>query len=91
MGVQILADVEGGPVDGLGPEPPLLVPELGLLMDGGLDGVRRREVAPDAVVDAEPEHVVGLPDLLLRHQARHCRCSGSLLPLPVSRSLIGFV
>jgi hypothetical protein len=31
LGVEILADVEGGSVDGLGPELLLVVPELGLL------------------------------------------------------------
>ena len=43
-------------------------------MDGGLERVRRREVALDAVVDAEAEHVVALADLLRHHAAvRHRR------------------
>lgn len=49
MGVEILADVEGGSVDGFRPKLLLVVPELGLRLDGGLERVRRREVAPDAV------------------------------------------
>lgn len=51
-------------------------------MDGGLDRVLRREVALDAVVEAEAEHVVVLADLLLHDAAaRHRRQALPLLVL----------
>jgi len=74
LGIEILADVEGGSVDGLRPELLLVRPEFGLRLDGGLERVRRREVGLDAGVDAEAEGIVGLADLPLHAAARHRRC-----------------
>jgi len=82
LGIEILADVEGGSVDGLRPELLLVRPEFGLRLDGGLERVRRREVGLDAGVDAEAEGIVGLADLPLHAAARHRRCCCSFLSLP---------
>lgn len=68
LGIELLADVEGGSVDGLCSE--LLAPNMGprlriwgatrpSRLDGGLERMRRREVGLAAGVDAQVEGVVG--------------------------------
>jgi len=71
LGIEILADVEGGSVYGICPELLLVRPELGLRLDGRLERVRRGEVGFDAGVDAEANGVVGLADLPLHAEALH--------------------